>query len=265
MPKEASVQSRGTRRFHHLHRVRRLASPVQPPSPVLPEISAGVVEAENGNSRGHGQRLKHPEEPLCAECVSIHTLGELGNAENAANLGYISIGSERKETEPYHDQYARDIDGQNHLSPPCWCIWDLMPVGQDVEPPKDAQEEGKGEELEGQSCNQNISTETLLIARPVVGTRNARSATLDEEGNNITADEDRCQAMTGDPDNAVVRRGQDGEDKPADEHVVTGCDEYRGEHGHGERHDKRCLQHMLVSRLGANPQDPRDLQAQIGS
>lgn len=73
-------------RADQLSRSRRFGSALQPPSAVLAKVSAGVVEAENGNSRDHGERLEHPEEPLISKSVPVHTLGELNNAENTANL-----------------------------------------------------------------------------------------------------------------------------------------------------------------------------------
>jgi hypothetical protein len=67
-----------------------LATALQLPSTVLAQISAGMVEAKDCDGGGHGKGLEHPEEPLISEGVPMHTLSELGDAEDAADLLELS-------------------------------------------------------------------------------------------------------------------------------------------------------------------------------
>lgn len=59
---------------------------MQSPRCVLAKVSAGVENAEDGNSWNHGERLEHPEEPLISESIPVHPLGEFDDSEDTANL-----------------------------------------------------------------------------------------------------------------------------------------------------------------------------------
>ena len=57
-------------------------------SPIMTKVCARVEDAEHPNGDEHRRRLKDPKQPLMVERVSLHTLGKLGHAVDAADLEF---------------------------------------------------------------------------------------------------------------------------------------------------------------------------------